>query len=366
MLTLFRPKKNHSQQRNIGLDVLRAIAVLLVIFRHSDIGHWPVFRFGWLGVDLFFVLSGFLISNLLFSEYKTTGAADIGRFLFRRAFKIFPPFYFFVAITLLVQYLTAGRFDFGWKNLIAELVYLQSYFYGIWNHTWTLAVEEHFYFSFAVLMLLLVKRNWLEKKQLIIATLLLLLVASLLLRLRLSYLHKNEAFFSFTETHLRADGILVGVLLSYLLNFAGYARQLLRHKLPVLCVAVALAAPGLYLQGGQFFMNTFGLSLVNVGFGLLVLLALQLPNVLEQKPYLKLPLALLAFVGVNSYSVYLWHLNAQQLAETYFAGSPLVSRLLLYVLTALLLGIAMAYLVEKPSLWLRKKIFEKPVIRKVI
>ena len=81
-----------------GLDLLRGIAILLVLFRHCDIENNILHHFGWLGVDLFFVLSGFLVSGLLFNEYKKIGKVKIGRFLIRRGFKIYPPFYFFVLI----------------------------------------------------------------------------------------------------------------------------------------------------------------------------------------------------------------------------------------------------------------------------
>ena len=71
--------------RNQSLDVLRGLAILLVLGRHNEYyGLWQ--RAGWIGVDLFFVLSGFLISGLLFSEYVETGTISLGRFLLRVEF----------------------------------------------------------------------------------------------------------------------------------------------------------------------------------------------------------------------------------------------------------------------------------------
>ena len=73
--------------RNQSLDVLRGIAILLVLGRHFN--YFPLWRqAGWIGVDLFFVLSGFLISGLLFQEYKNTGKLDVRRFILRRGLKI--------------------------------------------------------------------------------------------------------------------------------------------------------------------------------------------------------------------------------------------------------------------------------------
>lgn len=78
--------------RRLGLDVLRGIAVLLVLFRHSELEHHFLKKFGWLGVDLFFVLSGFLISNLLFLEYKQSHKIQFGDFLLEELLSCFHPF----------------------------------------------------------------------------------------------------------------------------------------------------------------------------------------------------------------------------------------------------------------------------------
>src|SRR5438046_3761325 len=92
-------------RRNVQLDFLRGVAILLVILRHTVLFHVPgwealLVQFGWAGVDLFFVLSGFLISGLLFSEYRQNGMIRFARFALRRALKIYPAFYFFVLFTV--------------------------------------------------------------------------------------------------------------------------------------------------------------------------------------------------------------------------------------------------------------------------
>src|SRR4051794_29454248 len=85
--------------RNMNLDVLRGVAILLVLGRHFD--YFPLWtRVGWAGVDLFFVLSGFLISGLLFEEWKRTGSINIKRFYIRRALKLYPAFYALLLVTI--------------------------------------------------------------------------------------------------------------------------------------------------------------------------------------------------------------------------------------------------------------------------
>src|SRR6266571_2966218 len=134
--------------RNPSLDVLRGIAVLLVIFRHYPVS--KVALGGWIGVDLFFVLSGFLISGLLFSDLTSNGSIALRRFYIRRGLKIYPAFYFFLAGTSLLWPVVLPH-----KFLLSEVFFLQSYLPHIWQHTWSLAVEEHFYFVLPLLLLAL-------------------------------------------------------------------------------------------------------------------------------------------------------------------------------------------------------------------
>lgn len=112
---------------------------------------------GWIGVDLFFVLSGFLISGLLFREHRKTGGVRIGRFLARRGFKIYPAFYVMILFTLAVGSLFDQRLPL--RDVLAELSFTQNYFGGLWDHTWSLAVEEHFYIGIAALFALLLRRG---------------------------------------------------------------------------------------------------------------------------------------------------------------------------------------------------------------
>ena len=141
--------------RNRNLDILRAIAVLLVLGRH---GNGPTFwnNVGWVGVDLFFVLSGFLISGLLFTEYKKTSGINWGRFFIRRGFKIYPSFYAMIFATFVWQ--VAEHQAIRWKAYLPEVLFYQSYQSDrLWAHTWSLAVEEHFYIFLPFLLLLILK-----------------------------------------------------------------------------------------------------------------------------------------------------------------------------------------------------------------
>ena len=150
------------------LDILRALAILLVLGRHipwswtegtdllsASLVIWQ--RGGWIGVDLFFVLSGFLVSGLLFREYEAFGSVQAGRFLVRRGLKLYPAFWAFLATSLIV--LSWQGSTLRWGSIVAELLFVQNYFEGVWIHTWTLAVEEHFYLLLTLFVMAAIERR---------------------------------------------------------------------------------------------------------------------------------------------------------------------------------------------------------------
>ncbi len=346
--------------RKAGLDILRGLAVILVLFRHSGLNNSNIVKyFGWLGVDLFFVLSGYLISNILFIEYKKNHSIRVKRFLIRRGFKIFPSFYFYMFATV-IFYLITGSSEFRWQQFVSELFYVQSYSPGIWVHTWSLAVEEQFYLIFSITILLLSRKKILKKRGAVIGSLIFLLVLSFSMRFIATYPHRLDDHYFFMKTHLRADGILFGILLSYLLNFTRFFSGLQKRKLILSSLGILLILPGFYYGGGSFFMNTAGLTLVNLGFALLVLLSLNMDDYLSNHSsvLLKSSVKAIGFIGINSYSIYLWHLNAKDIVYAVFSYNT-VFMTFLYLLLALALGIIMYNVIEKPLLQLRDYFFGK-------
>src|SRR6476620_2082145 len=122
------------ERRNQSLDVLRGIAVLLVIGHHYvPPDQESILHVGGMGVDLFFVLSGYLICNLLLSEIRVNGHVKTGRFLIRRGLKIYPAFYMFLILSIpLVDPQNRAK-------LLPEFLFLQQYLPHVWQHTWSLS-----------------------------------------------------------------------------------------------------------------------------------------------------------------------------------------------------------------------------------
>jgi peptidoglycan/LPS O-acetylase OafA/YrhL len=136
--------------------------VLLVIVRHLPTNEASsALRFiqsiGWTGVDLFFVLSGFLISGLLFSEFDKTGGLNVKRFWLRRGLKIWPSYYLTYGTAMLLTVASTG--DTGLLiSRAPNYIFIQNYmdFEVRWTHSWSIAIEEHFYFVLPLVLLVLI------------------------------------------------------------------------------------------------------------------------------------------------------------------------------------------------------------------
>lgn len=358
-------------RRMVALDLLRAFAVLLVLGHHLRPLDLALPRFlqpiaqswingGWLGVDLFFVLSGFLVSGLLFQEYQRHGKIRIGRFLIRRGFKIYPPFYVFIAIVIYIQYSNYNYNLITRKQILAEVFFVQNYFPGLLDHTWSLAVEEHFYLMLPAALLIFIVLNpgsgnpfrrlptacfWVAG---------ILLTARIAADYRAGYRDRLNLF----ATHLRLDSLLCGVLLSYYYHFyseptLAFAR---RFRWPIIGVAAVLLMPVYDHVQWDFFVHTFGFMYAYVGFALLLLVSLTFA--IPTTGLASLPFRVVAFCGTYSYGIYLWHMpvklwGAMYLRRWFGWNISAAEELLIYVVGSFVVGIFFSMVIEIPSLALR-------------
>jgi peptidoglycan/LPS O-acetylase OafA/YrhL len=363
--------------RNKRLDILRCVAILLVVAAHAQIWSFTT-RVGWIGVDLFFVLSGFLISGLLYSEYKQRQDISFRRFFVRRGLKIYPAFYLLLLATFAAQHLLWHGTPERPIKFFYEAAFIQNYFYGIWTHTWSLAVEEHFYLGLALLLLILARiskdrLNPFRSIPWVFAG-----VAGLCLALRAwtiwiapptGYLTPHVM----NPTHTRMDGLFFGVLLGYFYHFHRETFQnALRPAATRLAIGVIslllLTTPYLFDRDSHFLLS-IGLTLIYLGFGGLLVLALEARDILKghSARVAERMGTGLAYVGQHSYSIYLWHvpfLVVVPVIERKILHTDLPTALLasIYIVGSCALGIFFANLVEFPVLRFRDRFF--PMLQK--
>lgn len=347
-----------------GLDVLRGVAVLLVLGHHRYLWQ-PWAKAGWIGVQLFFVLSGFLISGLLFREYQKSERIDIRRFLIRRGLKIYPPFYVFLLATVLYQ-ARAGT-HYSLDHLLAELFFVQSYHLGVWEHTWSLAVEEHFYILLPITLWLLCKKrpeSGHPFRHLPAGLVALMVLTALARSATVLAITPISKFVHFTPTHLNFDGLAAGVLVSYAyhLKFGRFSQWAERARPYLVGVTVACLAPAFVLWRDHPLMVALGVSALNFGFCSLLILTLTSKGRAPQ-PLRELSHSLgslVAYVGKHSYAIYLWHMAVNEWGVVKLR--LLLHRqpsegvdFLLYLTGSILLGVLLTQLVERPVLALRER-----------
>ncbi|HVV50829.1 MAG TPA: acyltransferase [Polyangia bacterium] len=344
------------------LDVLRAIAILLVLGRHVYFNAFWM-RIGWMGVDLFFVLSGFLVTGLLLSEQRRKGRMNPVRFWLRRGFKIYPPFY-----ALLIVSAIAGFHQPG--NVLADVFFFQNFVPGWWHHAWSLAIEEHFYFLMPAVLVLLARGRAGEADPFKRLPLIVAAVAVVSLALRIALLPfgppPGDPHFLLRHayaTPLRMDGLAFGAFISYCTHYRKAAFAALdRSRLLLLAAASLLLfipctfadpdhSPGLV---------TFGLTALYLAFGGLLVVVLRWPAAARPSRAAELLAGALGYVGRHSYSIYLWHLPVMLVAERAFARLWPHARdqviFLVYAPVSIALGIVFAKIIELPTLRLRDRL----------
>jgi peptidoglycan/LPS O-acetylase OafA/YrhL len=321
------------------LDVLRGVAVLAVMLCHYPC--FQIFAVGSAGVDLFFVLSGFLISGLLFTEWKRTGTLSLSRFYVRRGFKIYPPFYFLILTSVGLFLVIPALHTHPFSKLAAELLFLQDYLPHIWGHTWSLGVEEQFYLLLPLLFVLMMKLHDPERPFSSIPFLAVLMaIGCLALRVARHPTNALDVRFAF---HFRADALFAGVALGYLFHFRNrFFRTVSGWWLLPLSVG-ALIPQFLYPETASLAPYVLGCN--TVAFTLLVWWAIGASS-------LRVPL--LERVGIYSYSIYLWHFP---MAEVFRRSNPHLLLLPFYIAASIALGTYLGNIVEMRVLAIRDRIF---------
>ena len=303
-----------------GIDGLRAIAVAAVLLYHSELDILPG---GFLGVDVFFVISGYLITALLLREFGATRRVDLGRFWFRRARRLLPAVFALLvgvlvfSLVLLPEEVARVRGDvaaaLGYVTNWYLIFHQQSYFEFVGRpsplaHLWSLAVEEQFYLLWPPLLagtLFLFRRQGA-----LLVTLLLAWLSAIWMAAQFNPDVDPSRIYYGTDTRMFA--LLIGGALAFIRIPDDAAMTMSRATRRVRAtIADSLAVAGLIVMAGLFLaVQAYDPTLYTGGFQLAALAAAMVIGAVIQpgsRAGRILDIAPIRWVGLRSYAIYLWH-----------------------------------------------------------
>ena len=348
-----------------SIDSLRALAVLAVIIYHVDVNYLPG---GFLGVDLFFVLSGYLISSLIIKEYRKTGSLNLYNFYIRRARRLLPAVYFMITVGLVVMVLfnevllRKSHLDaiFGyiyssnWWYIFHKLDYFDSFgAQSPFKHLWSLAIEEQFYMIFPLLFLLINRKKkskdgtYKLNKNFLYVVLGLILV-SLIAHILLFDINNISRIYFGTDT--RAFSLLVGVVGAILypmekLHAKVTPQQNIMYSVVSLVSIATLITVMIYTSEYNTWLYRGGFLLVAI-LGLIVIISSGKQHTLMSRLLSFKPVV---FIGKISYSLYLWHFPVLVLTTPVSEiGNPNIIFVILRVILTFALATASYVFVETP------------------
>jgi peptidoglycan/LPS O-acetylase OafA/YrhL len=364
-----------SSAREPGLDLMRAIAILWVMLFHMRFvlqrGIWSgPGNYGWMGVDLFFVLSGYLIGSQLLRPYTRGSRPSIGGFYMRRAFRVLPAYW-----TVLLFYFAIPGFreapglSPAWQFLTFTENFRIDYLNDqAFSHVWSLCVEEHFYLVLPLLIFLLMRQPSFGKA---LSVILGILCFGIAIRTYI-YLHQVQVFprddydfaLAYAEkiyypTHTRLDGLLVGVILATIKIFRpAWWQRAMSHGYLLLVGGIALCAWAMWLFADRlsFSAAVVGYPLLSMGLGLLVA-----SSVAPTSPLSKV--RGFGLIAALAYSTYLTH--KEVIHFVYHHLPRLVEArgwvaLIVYFAFSFAAAFVLYMAIERPFLRLRERISSKP------
>jgi len=304
--SILKQQKNNKKYYP-ALDGLRGVAILLVVFLHN-FGFMNYFFFGWLGVDLFFVLSGFLITEILLDTVNKPNF--LRNFYIRRVLRIFPLYYLVLIICLLIlpNFLKHLNFGYYTSNQFWLWTYFQNWLFSfkepygdkILLHTWSLAVEEQFYLVWPATILLI------KKPKILLGLVFFVLISVGIARYALWTFQIGDLAYSSLYTFTRIDGICIGCILALLMKINPNFLRKYTTYIVLLMAAINFAfyflnhensftLPYLAFVGYTTFAILFGILVYEAAFGDSKIIRFLFNN------------TILKFFGKISYGLYIYH-----------------------------------------------------------
>lgn len=341
------------------LDGFRGISIILVFIHHI---HHSILPGGFLGVDMFFVLSGFLITSLLLEEWNQNKTISLKNFYIRRIFRLMPAVFFLVLVLFAyaILFLNGENFRSTFQGIWLTLSYTSNWFYAFdiasadnpLGVTWSLAIEEQFYLIFPILLYFALRYKFGTRQ--IVPTLIFFVILIAIHRKILadggSPIHRL-----YYASDTRADALLIGCLTAFLFSWNLLPFQKIEKHFKMLfflpfafllfMTATANASDALlYSLGG------YSLIAISVAALLLLLLAYQ-----PKAAVMVLSFAPLVWIGRVSYGLYLWHWTARY----FIYGKQIVPesyiQLVSVIIISFIFTVISYYCIEKPFLRMKER-----------
>jgi peptidoglycan/LPS O-acetylase OafA/YrhL len=352
-----------------GLDHLRTVAIAFVfIFHYGYIFASPAWvrtigKFGWTGVDLFFVLSGYLIASQLFEKIARSNSFSIKSFFIKRFFRIIPAYLFIVALYYFFPFVRE-RSSLApiWKYLtFTQNFGLDLRTQGTFSHAWSLCVEEQFYFLFPFILTALLFFKIFRKSFWLLP---ILFISGIVLRFYL-YQHFSQPTpewhkLIYYPTYCRLDGLLAGISIAALFQFKPiWKEKITRYGNILFIVSLAILSIAYFICEDEqsFIASVYGFPLVSLGYAFMVTSAISPTSFLY-----KFNSRITATIATLSYAIYLVHKITLHISQEEISKSGIEKNSNIMFVICIIASIVCAYLmnilIEKPFLRVRKKLLK--------
>lgn len=366
-----------SSKRLYGLDHLRTAAIVLVLMFHYRAFNHPEWidtlgRFGWTGVDLFFVLSGFLISGQLFQELEEKGEIHLKTFYTKRFFRIIPAYFFTLFLYFTFPFFRERE---ALSPLWKLMTFTQNYGLdvinrGTFSHAWSLCIEEQFYLILPVLLIILARTKFLKYLIILIISVIIFSIISRFIMWNEYIIPADQESTDFWRlwymkiyypTHTRLDGLGIGVLTGYLMQYSSlFKRAVHSNGNKLFFLGIALLGISFWFCSDQASegASVFGFTMVAVSYGVIVISAVSTSSFLYRSTsYLTSQLAAL------SYAIYLSHKGIIHMVQMLFTHFNLQTSdnicLIICLLACILGGLLYRFLIETPFSAIKARILKR-------
>ena len=335
-----------------AFDGLRALAVLAVMVHHA---HVPFMDGGFLGVDVFFVLSGFLITALLVQERDRNGTVDVWRFYARRSLRLFPALLVMVAVVtpILLVWDDGELRSNSLETIPWTLGYLTNYLamivergLGVFGHTWSLAIEEQFYLLWPPALLLMLHR----RSPRFAAGVAVAGAGVVAVGRAVTWIVFENVEYTYFALHARADALLIGCAVALMMTHMStadverLARRCARPAVVVGALLLALAAVATATAGWVYVVGLLLAALCSV------FVIAQIAGHPDSTVARLLSWRPLVFVGSISYGVYLWHFPVFELVKDAVPGTRFVVLVAVQFAGSFAAALLSWFVVERPTL----------------